>query len=119
MDAPHGVKFAVNDHVVATRGPLKGRYGVVRWIDEEAREATVVFDGEGRHVNVVWHHLKAAPGPQIATPAAPAHLTHHDRRHKLSNPTSDVGKKAAESPEEFQKRDPASTSFESIDRRSF
>ena len=45
--------------------------------------------------------------------------THHDRRHKLSNPTSDVGKKAAESPEEFQKRDPASTSFESIDRRSF
>ena len=46
-------------------------------------------------------------------------MTHNDRRHKLSNPTSDVGKKAAESPEEFQKRDPASTSFESIDRRSF
>ena len=42
-----------------------------------------------------------------------------DRRHKLSNPTSDAGKKAAESPEEFRKRDPASLSFEYIDRRSF
>ena len=58
-----------------------------------------------------------ACGARVALPSRP--LTHHDRRHKLSNPTSDAGKKAAESPEEFQKRDPASTSFESIDRRSF
>ena len=46
-------------------------------------------------------------------------LTHHDRRHKLLNHTSDAAQKAAESPEAFRERDPASMSFESIDRRSF
>ena len=46
-------------------------------------------------------------------------MIHHDRRHKLSNPTSKAGKKGAESITEFQKRGPASISFESIDRRSF
>ena len=58
-----------------------------------------------------------ACGARVALPSRP--LTHHDRRHKRSNPTSKAGKKAAESIEEFQKRDPASVSFESIDRRSF
>ena len=46
-------------------------------------------------------------------------MTHNDRRHKLSNPTSDAGKKGAESIKKFQKRGPASISFDSIDRRSF
>ena len=58
-----------------------------------------------------------ACGARVGLPSRT--LTHNDRRHKLSNPTSDAGKKAAESPEEFQKRGPASISFESIDRRSF
>ena len=69
MDAPHGDKFAVNDQVVATGGPYEGRYGAVRWIDEEAQEATVAFYGTGRTVSVVWHHLKAAPVPQILVSA--------------------------------------------------
>ena len=42
-----------------------------------------------------------------------------DRRHKLLNHETDAQKTAAESPEKFQKRDPASIFFESIDRRSF
>ena len=58
-----------------------------------------------------------ACGARVALPSRP--LTHHDRRHKRSKPTSKAGKKGAESITEFQKRDPASTSFESIDRRSF
>ena len=66
--------------------------------------------------------LLEASGPQPAKQprrSAFSPFDTRDRRHKSSNPTSDAGKKAAESPEEFQKRDPASTSFESIDRRSF
>ena len=58
-----------------------------------------------------------ACGTRVALPSRP--LIHHDRRHKLSNPTSDAGKKGAESIKKFQKRGPASISFESIDRRSF
>ena len=42
-----------------------------------------------------------------------------DRRHKLLNHETDAQKPAAESPEKFRQRDPASLSFESIDRRSF
>ena len=68
MDAPPcRVKFAVDDQVVATGGPYEGRYGAVRWIDEEAQEATVAFYCTRRTVSVVWHHLKAAS--IIATPA--------------------------------------------------
>ena len=43
----------------------------------------------------------------------------HDRRHKSSNHTKAAARKAAESLDEFRRRDPASMSFESIDRRSF
>ena len=58
-----------------------------------------------------------ACGARVALPSRP--LTHHDRRHKLLNHKTDAQKTAAESPEKFRQRDPASLSFESIDRRSF
>ena len=57
------------------------------------------------------------PAPTAPARAAPADT--RDRRYKLSNPTSKAGKKAAQSPEEFRQRGPASISFDSIDRRSF
>ena len=58
-----------------------------------------------------------ACGARVALPSRP--LTHHDRRHKLLNHETDAQKTAAESPEAYRQRDPASISFESIDRRSF
>ena len=100
--------------------------------EDRARELRLKWpDAEATAARLLEERAAAAPPPpdaetwkrfeachtRVALPSRP--LTHHDRRHKLSNPTSDAGKKAAESLDEFRQRDPASLSFESIDRRSF
>ena len=63
-----------------------------------------------------WKRFEACH-TRVALPSRP--LTHHDRRHKSSNPTSKAGKKGAESIKKFQQRDAASISFDPIDRCTF
>ena len=95
----------------------------LKWPDAEAQAA--LLPEKQKHAPAAplpppdaetWKRFEAC-GARVGLPSRP--LIHHDRRHKRSKPTSDAGKKGAKSITEFQKRDPASTSFESIDRRSF
>ena len=101
----------------------KDRAGELRrlWPDAEATVARLL---EERAAAAAPPPLDAATlaryeacGARVGLPSRP--LTHHDRRHKLSNPTSDAGKKGAESIKKFQQRDAASISFDPIDRCTF
>ena len=70
---------------------------------------------------LLWADEKTgrAETPEALLRKSPTPFDTRDRRHKLLNHETDAQKTAAESPEKFRQRDPASLSFESIDRRSF
>ena len=99
---------SVNTARERATGALRARYYTPAWTTPKA-----VLAGTPEALLPRKHSC----GARVGLPSRP--LIHHDRRHKRSKPTSDAGKKGAKSITEFQKRDPASTSFESIDRRSF
>ena len=95
----------------------------LKWPDAEARAALLPEKQKQAPAAPLpppdaetWKRFEAC-GARVGLPSRP--LIHHDRRHKRSKPTSKAGKKGAESIKKFQKRGPASISFESIDRRSF
>ena len=92
----------------------------LKWPDAEATAARLLEERAAAAPpppdTATLERFKAC-GARVALPSRP--LIHNDRRHKLLNHESAAAQKAAQSPEEFRQRGPASISFESIDRRSF
>ena len=123
---PPRVRLVSRVRVLA--GEHDGRIGTLVYPDSSAEELIVRLDGDDKFMKFPLSQLEACDAVKAATPPCAARSVPgaserppdtRDRRHKLLNHETDAQKTAAQSPEEFRQRDPASLSFESIDRRSF